>query len=156
MTEFEFYRFLCSWFFFSVFVSFSHSIPSLAHHTQISKSVLSNMMESSESWFEEITRNPTMLEFYRQAFTASTSEWTSSLLFMTKENTRFWASLLILKRELWHLETGKCYRPTAVMSENCTSLVVMKVSSTKLTWMVGGTETVNVLLILRKWYFLSK
>ena len=109
MTEFEFYRFLCSWFFFSVFVSFSHSIPSLAHHTQISKSVLSNMMESSESWFEEITRNPTMLEFYTQAFTASTSEWTSSLLFMTKENTRFWASLLILKRELWHLETGKLH-----------------------------------------------
>lgn len=80
-----------------------------AHHTQISKSVLSNMMESSESWFEEITRNPTMLEFYTQAFTASTSEWTSSLLFMTKENTRFWASLLILKRELWHLETGKLH-----------------------------------------------
>ena len=35
------------------------------------------------------------------------------LLFMTKGNTRFRASL-ILKRELWHPETWKCSRSTAV------------------------------------------
>ena len=81
------------------------------------------MMLSSDSLFEpEITRNPTTFEFYTRAFIARTSESTSSpfsknsnfAYSFTYDREKHRASLSLLKRKLWHLETGKRYRSKAV------------------------------------------
>ena len=123
------------------------SCPSISLHSRLSQSLFLLMRTIHEfprqffrtrCWFcvdvrmngvewmvLEFDWNPTMHDIYTRAFIESTSEWTSRTLhilsFMTKRNTRFGASLSIEKRELWHLETVKRSRSTAVLFGKCTS-----------------------------------
>ena len=87
--------------------------------------VWTSVFSTAVEWMVlEFDWNPTMHDFYSQAFIGSISENEQRVLslrtlhnlsFMTKRNTCFRASSSIEKRELWHLETVKHSLSTAVI-----------------------------------------
>ena len=117
---------------FFTFTAKAVSLPSHAHYTWISKAVLLNMvlilcghqsvlhchwMNGPRIWLESY--HAWLL--YTNEHRVLSLRTLRILSFMTKRNTCFGTSLSIERRELWHLETVKHSRSTAVMFRKCTS-----------------------------------